>query len=68
MDRTDSMRPVRTGADTRLERTVADALRIIAAACAEREAPPVRAARERLAKVYGTTRLRRHLERQHLPA
>jgi hypothetical protein len=34
--------------EARLERSVADALRIIAAACAERNAPPVKAARPRL--------------------
>jgi hypothetical protein len=49
--------------EARLERSVADALRIIAAACAERNAPPVKAARRRLAEIYGATRLNRQRER-----
>jgi hypothetical protein len=47
---------------------VADALRIIAAACDERNAPPVKAARRQLAEVYGATRLSRHRERQRASA
>lgn len=50
-------------AEIRLERSVADTLRVIAAACAEREAPPVRAARRHLAEIYGATRLSRRRER-----
>lgn len=49
--------------EARLERSVADALRIIAAACAERNAAPVKAARRQLAEVYGATRLSRRRER-----
>ena len=45
----------------RLQRSVAATLRLIAAARTEREAPPVHAARQRLAAVYGETRLRRRL-------
>ena len=55
-------------AEARLERSVADALRIIAAACDERNAPPVKAARRQLAEVYGATRLSRHRERQRASA
>ncbi|KQP77768.1 hypothetical protein ASF60_06660 [Methylobacterium sp. Leaf113] len=51
-------------AEVLLERSVADALRIIAAACAERNAAPVKAARRQLAEVYGATRLSRRRERQ----
>lgn len=51
-------------AEALLERSVADALRIIAAACAERNAAPVKAARRQLAEVYGATRLSRRRERQ----
>ncbi|WP_264050194.1 hypothetical protein [Methylobacterium flocculans] len=47
----------------RLERSVEDALRIIAAACAERNEPPVKAARRQLAEIYGATRLSRRRER-----
>jgi hypothetical protein len=50
-------------AERRLERTVAAALRIIDAAHAERQAPPVRAARHRLGKVHRITRLARIRER-----
>ncbi|KMO44823.1 hypothetical protein VQ03_00985 [Methylobacterium tarhaniae] len=68
------MQPVRTtsGEDTAaqiqssLERSVAAALRTIAAVQAERNAPPVRSARLRLATVYGVTRLRRRRERDAL--
>ncbi|KQP60742.1 hypothetical protein [Methylobacterium sp. Leaf112] len=45
--------------DLRLQRSVADTLRTIAAACAERDAPPVKAARRELAAIYGATRLSR---------
>ncbi|TNC15069.1 hypothetical protein FF100_05755 [Methylobacterium terricola] len=47
-----------------LERSVAAALRTIAAAQAERSAPPVRSARLRLATIYGVTRLQRRRERE----
>ncbi len=50
-------------AERRLERTVAAALRVIDAAHAERQAPPVRAARHRLGKVHRITRLARIRER-----
>lgn len=52
------------GAEIRLERSVAHTLRVIAAACAEREAAPVKAARQHLAEIYGATRLSRRLERR----
>ncbi|MCF4126367.1 hypothetical protein [Methylobacterium sp. SyP6R] len=61
------MQPVRitSGDDTAaLERSVAAALRTIAAVQAERSAPPVRSARLRLATIYGVTRLRRRRERE----
>lgn len=48
-----------------LKRSVAAALREIAGAERERELQPVRAARLRLAAVYGATRLQRRLEREH---
>ncbi|MCJ2136790.1 hypothetical protein MKK69_22525 [Methylobacterium sp. J-026] len=51
-------------AERRLERSVASALRIIAAAHDERQAPPISAARRRLSEVYGAARLVRRLERQ----
>lgn len=51
-------------AEARLERSVADALRIIAAVCAERNEPPVKAARRHLAEIYGATRLSRQRERR----
>lgn len=51
-------------AETHLEHSVAAALQAIAAACAEREAPPIKAARRHLAEVYGATRLSRHRERR----
>ncbi|WP_375408775.1 hypothetical protein [uncultured Methylobacterium sp.] len=47
----------------RLERSVAAALNLIAAAQDERTAPPVQAARRNLAAVYGLKRLRQHQER-----
>lgn len=49
----------------RLERSVAAALDLIAAAQDERTAPPIQAARRNLAAVYGLKRLRRHQERVH---
>ena len=49
----------------RLERSVATALDLIAAAQDERTAPPVQAARRNLAAVYRLKRLRRHQERVH---
>ncbi|GJD44988.1 hypothetical protein AFCDBAGC_2857 [Methylobacterium cerastii] len=49
--------------EQRLERSVAATLRVIAAAHAERTAPPIHAARRRLGEVYGATRLARRLER-----
>ncbi len=49
-------------AQGRMERSVSAALRIIAAAHVERQAPPVHAARRRLGEVYGATRLARRLE------
>ncbi|TGD96916.1 hypothetical protein [Methylobacterium nonmethylotrophicum] len=61
------MQPGRTirGEETAaLERSVAAALRTIAAVKAERSAPPVRSARLRLATIYGVTRLRRRRERE----
>lgn len=54
--------------DTRLERSVADTLRVIAAVCAERDAPSVKAARRHLAEVHGATRLSRRLERRSASA
>ncbi|WP_132255412.1 hypothetical protein [Methylobacterium segetis] len=48
----------------RLERSVDATLRVIAAACTERQAAPVSAARRRLAEAYGATRLRKRLERE----
>ncbi|MDP4022746.1 hypothetical protein Q8W71_08935 [Methylobacterium sp. NEAU 140] len=53
----------RRTAEHRLARSVAATLRIIDAAQVERQAPPVRAARERLGAVYGATRLARARER-----
>ncbi len=61
MDRTDPT--ARHTGDLRLQRSVADTLRVIAAACAEREAPPVKAARQELAAIYGATRLSRRRDR-----
>ncbi|MET0257331.1 MAG: hypothetical protein ABW179_02025 [Methylobacterium sp.] len=51
-------------AQGRLQQSIASTLLVIAAARAEREAPPVHAARQHLAAVYGATRLRRRLERE----
>ena len=51
-------------AQGKLQQSIAKTLLVIAAARAEREAPPVHAARQRLAAVYGATRLRRRLERE----
>lgn len=67
----DDLRPDRTSGDAldraraqgQLHHSIATTLLVIAAARAEREAPPVHAARQRLAEVYGATRLRRRLER-----
>ncbi len=59
------MQPVRITDDTAaLERSVAATLRTIAAFQAERNAPPVRSARLRLATIYGVTRLKRRRERE----
>ncbi|MFH6782877.1 MULTISPECIES: hypothetical protein [Methylobacterium] len=61
---------MQTGRTTRgeetaaLERSVAAALRTIAAVRAERSAPQVRSARLRLATIYGVTRLQRRRERE----
>ncbi|AIQ92210.1 MULTISPECIES: hypothetical protein [Methylobacterium] len=55
-------------AERRLERSVAAALRVIAAAHVERQAPPVSAARRRLSEVYGATRLARRLEQERRTA
>ncbi|WP_019906209.1 hypothetical protein [Methylobacterium sp. 77] len=52
----------------RLERCVAHTLRVIEAACVEREDAPVKAARRHLAEIYGVTRLSRRLERRGTPA
>ena len=49
-------------AQGQLQQSIAKTLLVIAAARAEREEPPVHAARQRLAAVYGETRLRRRLE------
>ena len=54
--------------ERRLERSVAAALRVIAAAHVERQAPPVTAARRRLSEVYGATRLARRLEQERRTA
>ncbi|WP_373322347.1 hypothetical protein [Methylobacterium thuringiense] len=51
-------------AQGRLQHSIATTLLVIAAARAEREAPPIHAARQHLAAVYGATRLRRRLERE----
>ena len=55
-------------AERRLERSVAATLRVIAAAQAEREAPPVHAARRHLGEIYGATRLARRMERERRSA
>jgi hypothetical protein len=54
--------------ERRLERSVDAALRVIAAARSERQAPPVFAARRRLSEVYGATRLARRLEQERRSA
>ena len=51
-------------AQSRLQHSIATTLCVIAAARAEREQAPVHAARQRLAFIYGATRLRRRLERE----
>ncbi|MGU3361320.1 hypothetical protein ACLBWX_13400 [Methylobacterium sp. M6A4_1b] len=56
-------RPSSRPAEARLERSVADALRVIRAACDERNEAPVKAARRHLAEIYGATRLSRQRER-----
>lgn len=53
----------RAHAQGRLDQSIATTLLVIAAARVEREAAPVHAARQRLAEIYGATRLRRRLER-----
>jgi len=53
----------RARAQGRLQHSIATTLLVLAAARAEREAPPVHAARQRLTSVYGATRLRRRMER-----
>lgn len=58
----------RARAQGRLNHSVATTLLVIAAARIEREAPPVHAARRRLAQIYGATRLRRRLERERAEA
>lgn len=57
-----------TNAEHRLERSVAATLRVIAAAHAEREAPPVHAARRHLGAIYGATRLARRREHERRSA
>ncbi|WP_375454280.1 hypothetical protein [uncultured Methylobacterium sp.] len=57
-----------TAAEHRLARSVAATLRVIAAAHAEREAPPVHAARRHLGAIYGATRLARRIERERRSA
>lgn len=47
----------------RLERSVAAVLRVIDAVQAERQTPPVRAARHRLGRIHRITRLARARER-----
>jgi hypothetical protein len=54
----------RNPAETAMERSVAEALRVIAEVQAERGAPPVRSARLTLATIYGVNRLRRRQERE----
>ena len=49
-------------AASRLERSVADTLRVIAAACTERATPPIHAARQHLQEAYGAARLRKRME------
>ena len=64
----DNHQDVAAQAERRLERSVAAALRVIAAAHVERQAPPVSAARRRLSEVYGATRLARRLEQERRTA
>ncbi|MGH1587175.1 hypothetical protein ACRBEV_01010 [Methylobacterium phyllosphaerae] len=64
----DNHQDVAAQAERRLERSVAAALRVIAAAHVERQAPPVTAARRRLSEVYGATRLARRLEQERRTA
>ena len=64
----DSNRDMAVQAERRMERSVAAALRVIAAAHDERQAPPVSAARRRLSEVYGATRLARRLEQERRTA
>ncbi|MHB2210525.1 hypothetical protein [Methylobacterium sp. CM6257] len=64
----DTNRDRAASAERRLERSVAAALRVIAAAHVERQAPPVSAARRRLSEVYGATRLARRLEQERYSA
>lgn len=53
----------RARAQGQMHHSIATTLLVIAAARAERAAPPVHAARQRLAEVYSATRLRKRLER-----
>jgi hypothetical protein len=62
MDQTEITQTTRRPAEARLERSVADALRVIRAACEERNQAPVKAARRHLAEIYGATRLSRRRE------
>jgi hypothetical protein len=64
----DTLSEAAATAERRLERSVDAALRIIAAARVERQAPPVTAARRRLSEIYGATRLARRLEQERLIA
>ncbi|MGC5777810.1 hypothetical protein [Methylobacterium sp. NFXW15] len=50
-------------AERRLHRSVDSVLRLIHAAQAERQAPPVQAARQQLGQIYRATRLARAKER-----
>ncbi|MCJ2070103.1 hypothetical protein MKK75_15075 [Methylobacterium sp. J-030] len=58
----DTYRDAAALAERRMERSVAAALRVIAAAHDERQAPPVSEARRRLSAIYGATRLARRRE------
>ncbi|AMB43574.1 hypothetical protein [Methylobacterium sp. AMS5] len=53
----------RARAQGQMHHSIATTLLVIAAARAERAAPPVHAARQRLAKIYGASRLRKRMER-----
>ncbi|WP_457106521.1 hypothetical protein [Methylobacterium sp. P5_C11] len=64
----DNHQDVAAQAERRLERSVAAALRVIAAAQVERQAPPVSAARRRLSEVYSATRLARRLKQERRTA